>query len=502
MWVAEGSPVDHMYRKCLRNRDMEFIDYNIVADFLIEMSRISSAYCVTVIVHYNLLPLLLDKIRYPRVFDLYLLILSPMHPEKNLNPDVSDSVWKAMKACDIFELMCNKMLLGQSGSESLHKTPVRAINKSSMKFGTSESRNPAFEPIPIMTEEDRVKGALLEEKIGLKFDIDGIMGVLDNQRQQHGRTRNVLDEVSKSGSTQRGFALNYNLHPTKGHNSAGLHSRHELRSVVSIAHLNNGGTLTLDQPLSKAVMLGKTAKNDKVFISKRKKFSKLIDPFLQKMVNYAKLESFYPFEKTTFDKSDIDFLVLDPEMSAQNMPFEATIIDLFKQLIIHLIFFNKKDGTSIPKFLEDKTLNVASLVSAMLDFGEGGIFKALLFDYLGKLVIQLLEATQPCIEAGKLVNRLVLLSEQPNGFIRAFNKIFSRILAANVEHICKYILNIAVLDDDSNPWLTRIKITYLETLLQTLYLTLRNDHRDGYQLMTNIEPMVWDCILDILVTCE
>lgn len=500
LWVVSTDTVDLAFRKCTRNRDLDFIDYNNFADFIIELGRVNSLYCVTIILHYNLMLLFIEKMRYPRVFDLMLLVLSPMHPEKNFNPEISDTIWKTMRNCDFFEIMGNKLLFGQKVSDKNFKIQPKPADKTVLKYGSTETRNAAFEPVPILTEVDRELKTLLEEKAGLKFDIDGIMGLLDYLKNN---SQAIIQESESAGSsnetvTNNPLGLNYNLYPSREKITMidlpkSPQSPKKTLNNININQLpfsNNlttgfGSRLSLLSPAS-------YSRNENLRI-KKQKYAKIIDKRLDHLIDYQRLATYYPFEKSCFDHSDVDLIAAEVDITDNDKISEFAIVDLVKQLVVQLMFFNKKDGSSIPKFLEDKSMNVNSLVTAMLDFGEGGIFKQLLFDYLAKMPAELDCREQPSLAAGIVVNRLVDISQQANGFVIVYNKVFNRLLIANVECICKYIVNFAVVNH-------RLRNAHLETLLTTFYLTAKTNYRDGYSVFDYIMASVWDCILDILLT--
>jgi len=126
----------------------------------------------------------------------------------------------------------------------------------------------------------------------------------------------------------------------------------------------------------------------------------------------------------------------------------TSILNLLKQICIQVKFFNRKDGSAIPKFIEDRHISIQTLISAMFDFGEGGIFKLLLFDYLGKLP-HTVESDQPsCLLSAGLTNFIIEMSEDREGFMFTYNKLFHRLMAANFDIICKLLLNFFLVRSD------------------------------------------------------
>lgn len=441
--------------------------------------------------------LFLEKIKYPRAFDLLLMVLSPMHPEKNFNPEISDTIWKTMKNIDFFEMMGTKLLFGHRVSEKYFKVQPKPADKTVLKYGNTESRNAAFEPVPILTVGDREERILLEEKAGLKFDIDGIMGLLDYLKNN---SHVLLQDSESHGSIneepleedETALALDYNRFPSPRRSnepdfpgsSEKIKSSPKNRAGLSSPKKADNGGFTHQMSTASFKMEGPR--------SKKHKFAKLVDKRIEHLVDYERLAQYYPFEKTFFDPSDVDMVAADLDTADCDKQTEAVVVDLVRQLVIQLMFFNKKDGSSIPKFLEDKSMNVNSLVSSMLDFGDGGVFKMLLFNYLSKLPSEIDCPEQPALTAGMVVNRLVDISQQVNGFVVVYNKTFNRLLVANVESMCKFIINFAVIGH-------RLRNVYLETLLTTFYLTAKTNHRSNYAMLDYIMPTVWDCVLDVLL---
>lgn len=181
---------------------------------------------------------------------------------------------------------------------------------------------------------------------------------------------------------------------------------------------------------------------------KKQKLEKIIDKRLEKYVDLAKLESLYTFEKAAFDRQEVEEIVHHPEECAQHLPVNRTILMLMKHILIQVQFFNRKDGSAIPKFIEDRQVSISTLITSMFDFGEGGIFKLLLFDCLSKMPVTVEQDQPTSLDSGRLANFIVELSEDRDGHMYIYNKIFHRLLASNFEVICKLMLNFYILKDD------------------------------------------------------
>lgn len=171
--------MDSLYRRCLKNKNIEFIDFNSLAEFFIEFSKAQAIYASSVLLHYCFPLILLEKIDYPRVLDLLLIISSPIHPEKNFNSDISENIWKWMRQHDFFDVLCMKLLYGLRVSERYFLGGLKPMEKSNAKYNPADPKMAAKEPVCILTEEERANHMLLEEKTAIKYDVDGIMDLIN-----------------------------------------------------------------------------------------------------------------------------------------------------------------------------------------------------------------------------------------------------------------------------------------------------------------------------------
>lgn len=222
---------EHMYRKCLKNKDLEFIDYNNIAEFILELSKTQPLYTISAVIHFNFLSHLISKLSYSRVMDVMLILILPVNPEKNITPELSEMLWKSLKNNDFFDILGVKLLHCYQSTEHFTKLQHRSLDKSILKF-TAEPKSHGHEAIPVLTAEDMQKFLILEEKVSLKFDIDGILGVLDHHTTNNMNTitESQMEQSSKSSieeesfgermagaedKNKNGLVLNYNLHPMK-----------------------------------------------------------------------------------------------------------------------------------------------------------------------------------------------------------------------------------------------------------------------------------------------
>ena len=120
----------------------------------------------------------------------------------------------------------------------------------------------------------------------------------------------------------------------------------------------------------------------------------------------SRLDKLYPYEMIPQQQCELDEIKFDVEDVLKSDKSADIVIDLLKQVVPQIRYFNRRDTSSAPKFIDDRLFNLSTLMMALFDLGDGGIFKYLLFDYIGKLTILFDHPRPHTWEAGVLFNTI------------------------------------------------------------------------------------------------
>jgi len=519
---------------------IEFINYNFIADLLIELSRLQPACVANQVMNFNLLFCFLKYIEFPRSSDLLQMYLSPFHPEKDLNDEITTRVWKYCKCTGFFDILGMKLLhYTEVSLDNLHfknkpydldvikLTQPDLISKLAIKRTYNNADDIVVNDDDSENTKRKKKNILVEEKYVIKQDIDLILGFLDNIKHEKDIVQYIdIDRVNDNFIQQNAHNKNFHaifMDPAK-YGAKALN-----KGILLATDSQNQNSLDSDKIEEKSLKFEEeeklpsdsvsilTNRNDDLVSNSRSvsEAEAVLNELKNKNVNFIninidrstevdlyKLNSLYPSDFYDFltEPEELDFIDIDKEEVEENEECSHRILDLLESLVQGIEFNPRKDIASAPRFMIEAPINLQGMVKAMFDFGEGGLFKILLYNYLLKLFAVKNITESSAIRSGKLVNRILTLALQDDSVVYQYAKLFQRISRKCLTHLMKNIINLYILKDNTEINLLFYKITAhhsqaVYVVLTTFYCFLAMDKRNNYKILDQVYANVWHVII-------
>lgn len=176
---------DQAYSLIIKESMSDFVNYNILGEFLIELSKKQPNCVANSIMNDNLLFAFLENIEYPRACDALQIFLTPFHPEKELSTDVTINLWKYCRCMNFFDVMSVKLLNGVEVPKRLISFENKPYDKTIIKLTqpdliTNNTHLMGQNMTNINPDEAKQIEFIVEEKFMLKTDIDRIMGLIED----------------------------------------------------------------------------------------------------------------------------------------------------------------------------------------------------------------------------------------------------------------------------------------------------------------------------------
>lgn len=534
--------VEKIHSVFISNSILEYIDYGLSAEFLIELFKKQPNYVINNIMHFNILFVFLDNIDYPRVLDLLQIILAPHHPEKDINEDLTTRVWKYCRNLDFFDLMGTKLLHGipinpkviQIKNKPMDRTLIKVtqpdlISKDTIKLQIVDAELPPH-TFPIT-----------EECYMLKYDLDRIMSLLRKIIQKDNVVEYIdieriddffLDheDIMANGHLRLGFLV-YDSIAIKEMESKinterqlffGSKHRNDTRDSFKIMDHDSSDTeekssfrasftdsvksLALHSPNASQQLQQITNSKDQT-ISKKRAKTNFLNKKMEKMkkIDFNKLHELYPSDFYDFitEPEEIDRIDLtsSPNKNKQdNGVPEIKILDLLDYLIFNMELSPSRLKPQAPKYMMDQNINFKELVTALFDFGEGGIFKPLLFTFLIRIFDDIENQDSTAWRAAKLVNRMLELSLDKSSHLFPYAKVMARVSRKCFVRIMKSLLNLFILKEDKVVTLDHARVpsyraVQTSIILKTFLLVLKADFRNNYKMLGQVYSNVWHVII-------